>query len=212
MKRALIAFSLAGTLSVAASLAVVAQPPRGEGPGGPDRPFGPGGPGGPGGRMMMRMPPSPLMTALDTDGDGELSEKEIANASASLKTLDTDRNGKLTEPELRPNFDRFGGPEMRGGTNEALITQLMAFDKNKDGKISKAELPQRLQTLMDRGDTNKDGVLDRAELVAISRQRAPAGGGPEGRGPGGPGGRGPGPGGRGPEEGRGEPPPEPPPA
>jgi len=190
MKRALPVLLLVGALGIVASLVAFAQPPRGEGPDGPGRPFGPGGegpgrpfgpggPGGPGGRGMMRMPPSPLMTALDTDGDGELSAKELENATASLKTLDKDKNGKLTENELRPNFERFGGPGMQGGGGgEAVITQLMAFDKDNDGKISKAELPQRLQTLMDRGDTNKDGFLDRAELVAISRQRGGAGGGP----------------------------------
>lgn len=223
MKRPLFAFLLVGALGVAAAPSVFAQPPRGEGPPGgegpegPGRPFGPRGPGGPGGPggpegRMFRMPPSPLMTTLDVDGDGELSSKEIANATAALKTLDKDKNGKLTENELRPNFGRFGGPEPRGG-GEAVITQLMAFDKNNDGKLSRSELPQRLQTLMDRADTNKDGVLDRAELVAISRQRGEAGGGPgfgrdrgpEGRGPEGRGSEG-----RGPEGGRREPPPEPP--
>lgn len=110
------------------------------------------------------------MIALDTDGDGELSAKEIENATAALKTLDKDKNGKLTENELRPNFDRAEGTGMGG---EAIITQLMAFDKNGDGKLSKAEIPQRLQGLLERADTNKDDVLDRDELVRLARQRSP---------------------------------------
>ena len=105
------------------------------------------------------------MLALDTDGDGELSAKEIENATASLKTLDKDKNGKLTENELRPNFDRGEAPGMGG---EAIITQLMAFDKNGDGKLSKAEVPQRLQGLLERADTNKDDVLDREELLKLA--------------------------------------------
>ena len=115
------------------------------------------------------------MLALDTDGDGELSAKEIENATASLKTLDKDKNGKLTENELRPDFDRGRGPGMGG---EAIITQLMAFDKNGDGKLSKAEIPQRLQGLLERADTNKDDVLDRDELTKLARQRSPRNGGP----------------------------------
>ena len=54
---------------------------------------------------------SPLMTALDTDGDGELSAKEIEAASVTLKTLDKDKDGKLSAEELRPA----GGPGGRGG-------------------------------------------------------------------------------------------------
>ena len=66
----------------------------------------------------------------------------------------------------------------------------MAFDKNKDGKIAKDELPERMQDLIARGDTNKDGVLDKDEIKALAvklqqeglpRGFAAAGGGP-GRG------------------------------
>ena len=46
------------------------------------------GPGGRGGRLA-----SPLMQALDADGDGELSAKEIENATAALNTLDKDKKG-----------------------------------------------------------------------------------------------------------------------
>src|SRR5580700_174359 len=63
------------------------------------------GPGGRGGRST-----SLLMQALDTDGDGELSAKEIENATASLKTLDKDKNGILSRQELSPAFGRGQGP------------------------------------------------------------------------------------------------------
>ena len=52
-----------------------------------------------------------IMTALDADGDGELSAKEIERSSASLASIDKDGNGSLTADELRPDFGRmFGGP------------------------------------------------------------------------------------------------------
>ena len=51
-----------------------------------------------------RMPVSPVVQALDTDGDGELSAKEIENATAALKTLDKDKDGKLSSEELRPSL------------------------------------------------------------------------------------------------------------
>ena len=45
---------------------------------------------------------SPVMMALDTNGDGILSADEIANASASLLKLDKNGDGQLTMEELRP--------------------------------------------------------------------------------------------------------------
>ena len=47
-------------------------------------------------------PIPPLIAALDTNGDGELDDSEIANASAALLTLDTNGDGQLTPDELRP--------------------------------------------------------------------------------------------------------------
>ena len=66
---------------------------------------GRGGQGGPGGFMRM----FPVMTALDSDGNGEISPEEIKGAVAALKTLDKNKDGKLTEDELRPNFGGRGG-------------------------------------------------------------------------------------------------------
>jgi Ca2+-binding EF-hand superfamily protein len=50
------------------------------------------------------------MTALDVDKDGQLSAKEIKNASAALLKLDKNEDGKLTPDELRPQFAGPGGP------------------------------------------------------------------------------------------------------
>jgi hypothetical protein len=89
-----------------------------------------------------------------------------------------------------------GGP--RGGRNgpgvstDDLIQRILRYDKDKDGKVSKNELPDRMQHLLDMGDTNKDGFLDKDEIKALAERLnkdTP-------RGPGGPGGQ-PGPGGPG---------------
>jgi hypothetical protein len=50
---------------------------------------------------------------------------------------------------------------------EDIVERLMAFDKNKDGKITKDELPERMHHLIELGDTNKDGALDRDEIKAL---------------------------------------------
>lgn len=84
-----------------------APAPRGNrGPNrGPDR-----GPAGPSGIDGQRPPPSPVLRAIDTDGDGVLSAAEVAGASAGLKKLDTNNDGQLTVEEFAPP-----GPGGRGG-------------------------------------------------------------------------------------------------
>ena len=174
---------------------------------------GPGfgrGPGGGRGRG-----PAVGFTALDTDQDGVISASEIAGASAALLKLDKNGDGQITEEEIRPNFGGRGegrgegrgggrgegrGPEAEatGPTPEELLQTLMMFDKNKDGKIEKVELPERMQGMFDRGDSNKDGFLTADEIRKMAAaQPAPGGGRGEGReegrgggrgGPGGPGG------------------------
>ena len=62
--------------------------------------------GGEGGNMM-RM--DPIMAALDTDSDGEISAAEIAAAPAALKKLDTNGDGQVSAAEVRPNFGPRGG-------------------------------------------------------------------------------------------------------
>lgn len=44
-----------------------------------------------------------LQLAIDSNGDGTVSEEEMANAIDSLKKLDTNKDGKLTPDELLPN-------------------------------------------------------------------------------------------------------------
>ncbi len=59
-------------------------------------------PPGAGGAGAPARPPVPLMAALDTDGDGAVSEAEIASAPQSLRALDADGDGRLAPSELRP--------------------------------------------------------------------------------------------------------------
>ena len=74
---------------------------------------------------------------------------------------------------------------------EALFKQ---WDKNKDGKLDKEEVPERMARMIERGDTNQDGVLDKKELETMAQrltQRPPGGGnrpGGDGQRPGAPGG------------------------
>jgi hypothetical protein len=83
-------------------------------------------------------------------------------------------------------------------SEDDIVERIMAFDKNKDGKVTKDELPERMHHLIDQGDTDKDGALDRDEVKRLVAARAAAPGGfgaggfrVAGPGPGAPGGLGP---------------------
>ncbi len=63
---------------------------------------------------------------------------------------------------------------------EDVVERIMAFDKNKDGKVTRDELPERMHHLIEQGDTNKDGGLDRDEIQKLATTMASAPGGPGG--------------------------------
>jgi len=60
---------------------------------------------------------------------------------------------------------------------EDIVERIMAFDKNKDGKITKDELPERMHHLIELGDTNKDGALDKDEIRKLATKLAATPGG-----------------------------------
>jgi len=144
----------------------------------------PGGPGGPPGRGHPPIPP--IMAALDTDGDGELSAAEIANASAALKTLDKNGDGKLSAEELMPplpggtNQFRFAPPP---GAKHPVPPIMAALDTNGDGELDASEIANASASLLQL-DINGDGKLSRDELRPKGHGGPKGPGGPEG--PGGP--------------------------
>ncbi len=107
MKKILLASAVMALLGVTVTMNVLAQPPAGEG-----RPDGPP-PRGEGGPDDRPRPPHPVMDALDKDHNGEISEEEINNATAALKSLDKNSDGKLTDDEIRPPRPE-GGPGRDG--------------------------------------------------------------------------------------------------
>jgi Ca2+-binding EF-hand superfamily protein len=73
-----------------------------------------------------------------------------------------------------------GGDERRfevpipGPTADELLATLLAWDKNKDGKLVRSEIPERQLGILERGDADKNGELDAAELRKLTADQAAA--------------------------------------
>jgi len=132
-----------------------------------------------------RPPPSPLVKALDTNGDGIIDAAEIANASAALKTLDKNGDGQLTPDEYmprRPDGSTNGPPPGPDGKRPPPPPLVAALDANGDGIIDAQEIANAPAALL-KLDKNGDGQLTPDEY----RPHHPPPGGPppgDGDGPG----------------------------
>lgn len=97
-------------------------------------------------------------------------------------------------PDVAKGPGGFGGPPGSGpseggrprgsGSAGKGRMDMMQFDKNKDGKVARDELPEQMQAFFDRMDANSDGFIDKAEMAAM-RARFQKGGkdGPGSNGP-----------------------------
>jgi hypothetical protein len=61
-----------------------------------------------------KLPPPPVIAALDSDRDGTISPDEMQNAPESLKSLDKNEDGELSPEELHPH-----GPPPPGGPGDS---------------------------------------------------------------------------------------------
>ncbi|TWU29435.1 EF-hand domain-containing protein [Bythopirellula polymerisocia] len=128
--------------------------------------------------------PNLMFEAIDIDGDGTITAKELKRAIVGLKKLDTDGDGNLTLDEVTPQR----GPGGPGGDPNQFIDRIMENDLNGDGLLTPDEVPEQLARMLTGADLNADGAIDRAELGQAMQSMRDRRGGPGG--PGGFGGRG----------------------
>jgi hypothetical protein len=129
----------------------------------------------------------PIVRALDTDNNRELSASELTGAPAALRALDVNKDGSVTKDEIhsalagartRPE----GAPERPAGTRERpadaperpadqlrkmhsrlMDPVMLALDANSDGALSETEMTNATASL-NALDANKDGKLTLDEL------------------------------------------------
>lgn len=118
-------------------------------------------------------PGHPIVRALDTDKNHEISSAEIANASAALLALDADKNGAVSKEELHPGRPA-GAPEgSRRPTPPDGVERtrpvdllMLALDANTDGSLSADEI-SRASASIATLDADKDGKLVIDELRPV---------------------------------------------
>jgi len=94
--------------------------------------------------------------------------RKVQKAKLTLKTREKNNDGKISGSELgrskmeapaasNPMADRPTGPT-------AAVSRLRELDANGDGKVTRSEIPIRMQRILDRADSNGDDALDMQEI------------------------------------------------
>jgi Ca2+-binding EF-hand superfamily protein len=122
-----------------------------------------------------------LLSALDADGDGIISAREIANAPKVLQTLDKNHDGKLTPEEsgfrgLPPGIEYLTGRDAAHAEQRRLFLErtrpafmrfhpvIAALDADHNGEISADEIHYAARALLTL-DRNRDGMITEEEFL-----------------------------------------------
>ena len=100
------------------------------------------------------------------------NDTPILSLRPHIPNLDSPSNVKLPDWWRPPGFggpfgQGRGGPGGPGGGD--FVEFVMGFDNNGDGKVTKDEMPERMQQrLLQRADANGDGAIDKQEAEKMT--------------------------------------------
>ncbi len=119
---------------------------------------------------------SPVIMALDIDKDGRISTIEIKNAVQSLTALDTDGDGQLNRHEMhaRSEFSAINASNVSklqlGVTRDYYAQKMLLRDQNGNGQLEQSEMNPATLTILEFIDANHDGFLTYDELKNMNSQ------------------------------------------
>lgn len=129
---------------------------------------------------------SPILKALDLDGDTALSADEVAKAAESLKTLDKNADGSVAADELQPerakNSEGAGDAKPADGAPREAAPAgerpryggaaafMRIFDADRNQTLSPEEIAKAPETL-GALDKDKDGIVKREEMFGSFADR-----------------------------------------
>ena len=112
-------------------------------------------------------PQAGMLTALDKNGDGLVSQQEfLSHRLSRFREADRDNDGQLSVRELRPTREKARTGELPSRFGRA--------DTNGDGVLEASELPRMPRSAFEQRDGNGDGVLSLQELrISFGPARLP---------------------------------------
>lgn len=118
----------------------------------------------PGGRLVK------AFEKLDANKDGAVDREELEQQRArAFQRFDTNKDGAIDRAEVDALVKK---REARGGRgSDRVAKQFQAADKDRDGRVTKAEFLDKMPPWFARADANRDGKVTRQELDAFIADR-----------------------------------------
>lgn len=116
----------------------------------------------------------------DKNSDEKLTEDEVpAEFWARIGKFDKNGDKGISKEEIAAGFraagggpDKMKGPGGRGGPSGGPDAIFGKMDENKDGKLSKDEVPAEMWAKLSNADNDADGTVSKAELEKVFKERA----------------------------------------